>query len=135
MKLHKYLLLIAAALFVLGFSSCATPNADIIHTSSAISAIEIYAHNDMGQQTGNPVAGVIDEVTGEIYFPIPNADRDLYDLTSLMVRATLPYDAVVYPSLSGLKDLSDPDNRFTITVTTADASTRTYTLWAFYTRR
>ena len=39
------------------------------------------------------------------------------------------------PSLTGLKDLSDRDNPFTITVTAGDKGSRTYSLWAFYTRR
>jgi hypothetical protein len=50
----------------------------------------------------------------------------------LMVRANVAYDTYIYPSLSGLKDLSDP---MEIKVRAGDNGSRTYTLWAFYTRR
>ena len=49
-----------------------------------------------------------------------------------MVRASVEYDTFIYPSLTGLKDLSDP---MEITVVSGDKGSRTYTLWAFYTRR
>ena len=49
-----------------------------------------------------------------------------------MVRANVAYDTYIYPSLSGLKDLSDP---MEIKVRADDNGSRTYTLWAFYTRR
>ena len=52
-----------------------------------------------------------------------------------MVRAEVEYDTFITPSLTGLKDLSDRANPFTITLTAGDKGTRTYTLWAFYTRR
>ena len=84
---------------------------------------------------GAGIAGVIDETTGEVYFPIPKKEREKYDITSLMVRAEVEYDTFITPSLTGLKDLSDRDNPFTITLTAGDKGTRTYTLWAFYTRR
>ena len=46
--------------------------------------------------------------------------------------ANVAYDTYIYPSLSGLKDLSDP---MEIKVRAGDNGSRTYTLWAFYTRR
>jgi len=127
MKTSKYIFAAFAFLFA---ASCATPDEDFVHTSSAITGIEIQPAGG-----GEAIAGVIDEVTGEIFFPIPRTRRERFDVTSLMVRANVQYDAVIYPSLSGLKDLSDPDDRFEITVTAGDKGSRTYTLWAFYERR
>ncbi|WP_290540963.1 hypothetical protein [Alistipes sp.] len=128
MKLRKYLAVLAvAALASLSLTSCAEAEDEFLHTDSAILSIEILpAGGGMG------IAGVIDETTGEIFFPIPKQLREKYDVTSLMVRANVAYDTFIYPSLSGLKDLSDP---LEIRVTAGDKGSRTYTLWAFYTRR
>ena len=100
------------------------------HTDSRLLSIEVQPAGG-----GAGIAGVIDETTGEVYFPIPKKEREKYDITSLMVRAEVEYDTFITPSLTGLKDLSDRDNPFTITLTAGDKGTRTYTLWAFYTRR
>lgn len=131
MKLRKYLAVLAAAAFTFfAAGSCAEPDDEFLHTDSRILSIEVQPAGG-----GAGIAGVIDETTGEIYFPISNRDREKYDITKLMVRAEVEYDTFITPSLTGLKDLSDRDNPFTITVTAGDKGSRTYTLWAFYTRR
>lgn len=131
MKLRKYLAVLAAAAFaVFAAGACAEPDDEFLHTDSRILSIEIQP-----AEGGAGIAGVIDETTGEIYFPIPKKDREKYDITRLMVRAEVEYDTFINPSLTGLKDLSDRDNPFTITVTAGDKGSRTYSLWAFYTRR
>lgn len=123
-------ILFAAVLGMALVSSCAKADQNYVHTDSRIITIEIQP--DGG---GTPIMGVIDETTNEIFFPIPRRFRDAYDVTKLMVRAELPYDAYITPSLSGDKDLSDGDNRFEIRVMAGDGSWRKYTLWAFYERR
>ena len=128
MKLRTYFAVLAAAAFAsLTVTSCAEAEDEFLHTDSTINSIEIQPAGG-----GAGIAGVIDETTGEIFFPIPKQLREKYDVTSLMVRASVEYDTFIYPSLSGLKDLSDP---IEIHVTAGDKGTRTYTLWAFYTRR
>lgn len=128
MKLRKYFALLAvAALASLTVTSCAEAEDEFLHTDSTINSIEIQPAGG-----GAGIAGVIDETTGEIFFPIPKQLREKYDVTNLMVRASVEYDTFIYPSLTGLKDLSDP---YEIRVTAGDKGTRTYTLWAFYTRR
>lgn len=128
MKLRKYFaVLAAAALAAMAVTSCAEAEDEFHHTDSTIQSIEIQP-----AEGGAGIAGVIDETTGEIFFPIPKKLREKYDVTSLMVRASVDYDTFIYPSLTGLKDLSDP---IEISVTAGDKGTRTYTLWAFYTRR
>ena len=128
MKLRKYIAALAAVAFAsLTVTSCAKAEDEFLHTDSSIRSIEIQP-----AEGGAGIAGVIDETTGEIFFAIPKQSRDKYDVTSLMVRASVQYDTFIYPSLTGLKDLSDP---MEITVTSGDKGSRTYTLWAFYTRR
>ena len=118
MKLLKYLsVLAAAALALFAAGACAEPDDEFLHTDNRILSIEIQP---AGGGTG--IAGVIDETTK-------------YDITRLMVRAEVEYDTFINPSLTGLKDLSDRDNPFTVTVTAGNGKYRTYTLWAFYTRR
>ena len=122
MKLRKYLAVLAVAAFASLATSCAEAEDEFIHTDSTINSIE----------GGAGIAGIIDETTGEIFFPIPKKLREKYDVKKLMVRANVAYDTYIYPSLSGLKDLSDP---MEIKVRAGDNGSRTYTLWAFYTRR
>lgn len=130
MKLRRYFAVLAtAALTAFAAGSCAEPEDDF----STPTAAPLHRGPPAGGGAG--IAGVIDETTGEVYFPIPKKEREKYDITSLMVRAEVEYDTFITPSLTGLKDLSDRDNPFTITLTAGDKGTRTYTLWAFYTRR
>ena len=129
MKLRRYFAVLAtAALTAFAAGSCAEPEDEFLHTDSRLLSIEVQPAGG-----GAGIAGVIDETTGEVYFPIPKKEREKYDITSLMVRAEVEYDTFITPSLTGLKDLSDRDNPFTITLTAGDKGTRTYTLWAFYT--
>ena len=126
MKLRRYFAVLAtAALTAFAAGSCAEPEDEFLHTDSRLLSIEVQPAGG-----GAGIAGVIDETTGEVYFPIPKKEREKYDITSLMVRAEVEYDTFITPSLTGLKDLSDRDNPFTITLTAGDKGTRTYTLWA-----
>lgn len=128
MKHLRYIPIILAAVLALTFAGgCAKADKDFVHTSSTISSIDIRPAGG-----GAEIAGYINEDTGEILFPIPKQQREKYDLTRLMVKASLPYDAYCVPSLTGLKDLSDP---YIITVYGGEGEHRTYTLLAYYTRR
>ena len=128
MKFRKFIAPLAITLAAsLSFGSCAEAEEDFLHTDSSIRSIEIQPAGG-----GAAIAGVIDETTGEIFFPIPKQQREKYDIASLMVRANVEFDTFIYPSLTGLKDLSDP---IEIRVTSGNKGSRTYTLWAFYTRR
>ena len=104
MKLRKYLAVLAVAAFASLATSCAEAEDEFIHTDSTINSIEIQP-----AEGGAGIAGIIDETTGEIFFPIPKKLREKYDVKKLMVRANVAYDTYIYPSLSGLKDLSDGD--------------------------
>lgn len=87
--------------------------------------------------TSATVEGVIKPVEGKdnaftIDFPIPRKLRSSFDLTKLKVKATVGYDVKITPSLSGIKDLSDP---YEVKVeATQTGQVKTYVLQAYYER-
>lgn len=107
--------------------SCAKPDEEYLHTDNTISSIWITPADDATRV----VYGDIDEDTGIILFSIPRASRPYFPtLTSLKIRAIIGYDAVITPSLSGIKDLTSD---FPITVTaTMIGEDRNYILRAEY---
>lgn len=92
MKLRKYLAVLAVAAFASLATSCAEAEDEFIHTDSTINSIEIQP-----AEGGAGIAGIIDETTGEIFFPIPKQLREKYDVKKLMVRANVAYDTYIYP--------------------------------------
>lgn len=91
MKLRKYLAVLAVAAFASLATSCAEAEDEFIHTDSTINSIEIQP-----AEGGAGIAGIIDETTGEIFFPIPKKLREKYDVKKLMVRANVAYDTYIY---------------------------------------
>ena len=65
-------------------------------------------------------------------FPIPRKLKSTFDITKLKVRATVGYDVKITPSLSGIKDLSDPYEISVEATQTGEVST--YILQAYYER-
>lgn len=126
MKTIKTLFLTVSSLIVI-ISACAKADAEFLHEDCEISAIYITPAET---NTSKIISGIINNDTGEIKFPIPRKERSYYDLAKLKVRANVAFDAMIEPSLSGIKDLSEP---FKITVT-ASSKTKTYTLNAYYER-
>lgn len=125
MKLMKYLLSAAAIMILAG--SCAKADPEYDHTDNTISAIYIAPAFASISAT---VSGKINQETGEILFPIGKRLASSFDLTKIKVRANVPYDVQITPSLSGIKDLSEP---YTITVTaTQTGVSKKYTLQAYY---
>lgn len=123
MKIFSYLAV--AVLVALTADSCATGDEEPVHTNNTILSIQITPYD-----TNVPaINGVIDEDNHRILFPIPRDMHELYpDLTRLYVRATVGYDAMISPVLTGLQDLSEPH---LITVTAQNGATRQYTLQAY----
>ena len=81
MKLRKYLAVLAVAAFASLATSCAEAEDEFIHTDSTINSIEIQP-----AEGGAGIAGIIDETTGEIFFPIPKKLREKYDVKKLIER-------------------------------------------------
>ncbi len=113
---------------------CAKPGEEFLHDDNSIRSISIIPATGSSSATVN---GVISPVEGKdnaytIDFPIPRKLKSTFDITKLKVRATVGYDVKITPSLSGIKDLSDP---YEISVeATQTGAVRTYTLQAYYER-
>ena len=114
--------------------NCAKPGEEYLHEDNTIHSIMITPATGTTSAT---VEGVIKPVEGKdnaftIDFPIPRKLRSSFDLTKLKVKATVGYDVKITPSLSGIKDLSDP---YEVKVeATQTGQVKTYVLHAYYER-
>lgn len=109
--------------------SCQKPDEEFLHDDVTISSVLLLPAMSTVSTT---ISGEINHETGEILFSIPKNLRSTIDITSVKVRATVGYDVVITPSLSGIKDLSEA---YPITVTaTQTGQSKEYTLRAFYSR-
>ncbi len=133
--MKKYVLRLFAIVFCLPLVlNCAKPGEEYLHEDNSISSIFIVPASGTVSATINgviaPVPGKDDAYT--IDFPIPRKLKSSFDLTKLKVKATVGYDVKITPSLSGIKDLSEP---YEISVeATQTGKVRKYTLQAYYER-
>lgn len=134
-NMKKYILRLFAIVFCLPLVlNCAKPGEEYLHEDNSISSIFIIPASSTVSATINgviaPVPGKDDAYT--IDFPIPRKLKSSFDLTKLKVKATVGYDVKITPSLSGIKDLSEP---YEISVeATQTGKVRKYTLQAYYER-
>lgn len=134
-NMKKYVLRLFAIVFCLPLVlNCAKPGEEYLHEDNSISSIFIVPASGTVSATINgviaPVPGKDDAYT--IDFPIPRKLKSSFDLTKLKVKATVGYDVKITPSLSGIKDLSEP---YEISVeATQTEKVRKYTLQAYYER-
>ena len=134
-NMKKYVLRLFAIVFCLPLVlNCAKPGEEYLHEDNSISSIFIVPASGTVSATINgviaPVPGKGDAYT--IDFPIPRKLKSSFDLTKLKVKATVGYDVKITPSLSGIKDLSEP---YEISVeATQTGKVRKYTLQAYYER-
>ncbi|MBR2856290.1 MAG: hypothetical protein IKB85_02530 [Bacteroidales bacterium] len=127
MKKIFAILVIAAASMVT--FSCQKPDSEFLHSDNTISSVLLLPAVSTVSTT---ISGEINQETGEILFAIPKNLRSSIDITKVKVRATVSYDVVITPSLSGIKDLSE---EYPITVTaTQTGESKNYTLRAYYSR-
>ena len=123
-----FAILIAAAVSMLTFS-CQKPDSEFLHADNTISSILLLPAESTVSTT---ITGTINQETGEILFAIPKNLRSSIDITKVKVRATVGYDVVITPSLSGIKNLEEA---YPITVTaTQTGESKDYTLRAYYSR-
>lgn len=109
--------------------ACQKPDKEFLHDDNTISSILLLPAVSTVSTT---ISGDINQETGEILFAIPKNLRSSIDITNVKVRATVGYDVVITPSLSGIKDLSEA---YPITVTaTQTGESKDYTLRAYYSR-
>ena len=133
--MKKYVLRLFAIVFCLPLVlNCAKPGEEYLHEDNSISSIFIVPASGTVSATINgviaPVPGKDDAYT--IDFPIPRKLKSSFDLTKLKVKATVGYDVKITPSLSGIKDLSEP-NEISVEATQT-GKVRKYTLQAYYER-
>lgn len=130
---NRLKILVAAALAVLT-AGCAKPGEEYVHSDNSIRSISITPATGTSSATITGVITAVDEEKGlyQVEFPIPRKLKSTFDITKLKVRATVGYDVKITPSLSGIKDLSDP---YEISVeATQTGNVRKYTLQAYYER-
>ena len=109
--------------------SCQKPDSEFLHSDNTISSILLLPAESTVSTT---ITGDINQETGEILFAIPKNLRSSIDITKVKVRATVGYDVVTTPSLSGIKNLEEA---YPITVTaTQTGESKAYTLRAYYSR-
>lgn len=121
--------ILLSGLLLASLPGCGKVGEDYLHDNCEITSIDI---TNFGFQISHTVSGQINQETGEILFPIPKILKKQFDITKLRVRANIGYDAIISPSLSGLKDLSEA---YPVTVTaTMTGRTKQYTLRAYYSR-
>lgn len=124
----KYIAVPAALVLTLA-GGCGKVGEETLHESCEITSADI---SNFGFDISQTVSGIINQETGEILFPIPRELKHQFDITKLKVRANVQYDAIIRPSLSGLKDLTEA---YPVTVTaTMTGKTKNYTLRAYYSR-
>lgn len=131
---NRIKILLAAVLCTLFVAGCAKPGEEYIHSDNSIRSISITPATGTSSATITGVITAVDEEKGlyQVEFPIPRKLKSTFDITKLKVRATVGYDVKITPSLSGIKDLSDP---YKISVeATQTGAVRKYTLQAYYER-
>lgn len=152
MKILKFnIIALFLTLVAFGLTGCAEADPNFIHTDNLIQAIvcENARTND-----ARSINGVIYEYdkngslleagftpeqaeggSGVIVFMVSPEDKKYFDLTQVYLRATLKFDAIVSPGLSGrhniLVDDEHPDGML-ISVTSGIGTVRKYRIMGIY---
>lgn len=137
-------------LFILGLFiagalwNCAKADPEFVHDTNTISqmvcrttpagadyrgVIYEYDRNE-NLVTGNFTQQDVDGGYGIILFPISLSLQKDVDLTKIYLRATVTYDEIITPSLSGTHDITG--DGIIITVTSGVGTTRSYRIRGFY---
>lgn len=146
MKVRQYLKQLFAVVAVLLISGCAKENPDyiFIHENNLISQLivsashssgefrgEIYEYNRDGDlMEGDFTLEDVKDGYGLILVPISKTLENDVDLTNVYLRATVTYDAMISPSLSGRHDISG--DGMIVTVTSGENTKRQYRIRGYY---
>lgn len=154
MKYLKYnFLVLVVALLSMGLTSCSDTDPIYVHSDNIITSIQCCADRYSGaakingtileyDSDGNLLEGDFTPEqaaggSGVIEFIVPLESRTEFDLTSVYLRVTgLPYDAVIYPSLTYgrhniLVDEENPDG-LVIAVQAGTGEVRKYRIMGVY---
>ena len=124
--------------------ACVKADKEFIHDSNTLSQMICKASHGASEfrgaisefdQNGNPVTGEFTQQDveggfGQIIFEIPQLLKDDVDLTNIFLVATLTWDQLITPSLSGRHDITG--DGITITVTSGAGTTRQYMIRGIY---
>lgn len=146
MKIKKYLTPSIALLFMMIVSACEKENEEFIfvHENNLITQLiasashssgefrgEIYEFNRDGEQMeGSFTLEDVKDGYGLILVPISKTLENDVDLTNIYLRATVTYDAMISPSLSGRHDISGEG--MIVTVTSGERTKRQYRIRGYY---
>lgn len=142
-----YILGIAVLPFLL--QGCEKPDAEFVHTTNTISQMiccashggtefigSIYEYDKDGNMVSSPDNKVdftqeqIEGGYGLIIFAVSESLSSDVDLANIYLKATLAWDEVVTPSLSGRHDITG--DGIIITVTSGTGTTRQYRVRGYY---
>lgn len=146
MKVGKYLTRCFGMFALLLFCACAKENEEyiFIHENNLITQLvcsashssgefrgEIHEYNKEGERMeGNFTLEDVQDGYGLILVPISKTLENDVDLTNIYLRATVTYDAIISPSLSGRHDISGEG--LIITVTSGENTKRQYRIRGYY---
>lgn len=118
MKLLKYnIIAILLTVLTLGMNSCVEADPEFVHEDNFISAMVCMSGRTNASPTLNGTVYEYDKNgmilqegftaedaaggSGVIVFIVDRENHDKFDLTDVFLRATVTYDAFIYPTLSG----------------------------------
>lgn len=146
MKTIKRIGLLLSGLAMLFFlSNCEEPDEDFIHDSNLISQMvckashggaeyigNIHEYNKDGELvTGEFTQEDVEGGYGLILFTISQSLKEDVDLTNVYLAATVSYDEIITPTLSGRHDITG-DEGIIIKVTSGIGTTRQYRVRGYY---
>lgn len=143
---HKVLFVFTIIIGSILFQNCAKENEDYIfkHESNLISQMVLKASQTSGEyqgeihefdKDGNMMDGAFTQEDveggyGLILFPISKSLENDVNITHVYLRATITYDAMITPTLSGIQDISG--DGIIITVTSGEKTKRQYRVRGYY---
>ena len=125
--------------------NCSSQDDEFIHNSNMISQMVCKASNGGSEylgkiyeydKDGNLMSGSFTQEKveggyGLILFPISKSLKADVDLTTVFLNATVSYDEIITPSLSGKHDISGEEG-IIVTVKSGVGTTRKYRIRGYY---
>jgi hypothetical protein len=142
--IYKTGLLLLGVFMAMSWWSCAEADPEFVHDTNTISQMVCRTSSGGTDYIGtiyeydkdeNLVTGVFTQKDveggyGRILFPISISLQKDVDLTKIYLRATVTYDEIITPSLSGTHDITG--DGIIITVKSGVGTTRAYRIMGFY---
>lgn len=149
--LKSNIIVLFISLIALGLTGCKDADPNFVHTDNFIHAMvcentrendaksitgTIYEYDKHGSLLGDEfTAEDAEGGSGVVVFVVSAEDKNSFDLTQVYLRATLKFDAMVTPGLSGRKNiLVDDENPegMVIAITSGIGTVRKYRIMGIY---